>query len=708
MATLSGKNIVDLSELLATVLDFGQLERLVYSSTGEELYAVFVGQGKPLIDTIFELLKKLNKDNIVEGFLAAVNAKFPNNQGVREAISGIVPQAATPPRTDAVALSVQKIGVTVENEPTNAFAPGLQRNVKPYLAQLDLHIWLQKLAQIERQVCRIEFNGNAAGTGFLVGPDLVLTNWHVVAAAKEANNLDKLTCRFDYQRLENGTRQQGTAVALHADGCIDSSPFSPAELTQNPDTPLPTPDQLDYALLRLAKPMGSENTRGWIDMTKAAGTLSSGAPLLIVQHPDGAPMKLALDTDSIIKYNGNNTRLRYATNTESGSSGSPCFTMDWELVALHHFGDPAWNNVPQYNQGIPILLIRDRINSNGLVTLQSPPANNPGPAAAGPEGITNTDDNGELEQVIDGFRRTIDAVDTDFKYITVYKNLHDSLHQLQVKPYFELRNAAEEFTTDVNQARILILYQNDVRNTVTRARGCMADCPLNEGERGMEESWINDLENWSAEYNEAVDDRNSPSANAALLKINRILSTVPSRLNQFIFNKASFLPLSALADAIDSIGAIKAVNQDLIRQAKKSISELGDNISTKVGQHKAWQETDSVISFLDNAFDRQGNEVRRNFMFYWPTVKNQLHELMKKEAGAKWIEDCTKYTDGIDDQIANDKDFSADFLQLAYEKLRGSTRGQFFAVDSNLRIECANLSRSDAPWLALLEWVAHD
>lgn len=702
MATLSGKDIVDLSKLLATALDVEDLEMLVLSSTGEDLYVSFVGQGKPLVKTIFDLLRELEREGIVDKFLAEVYQSLPNKPEVRKAVASLVPQAATPPRNDAVALSVQKDGAVVANEPTNAFAPGLQRNVKPHLKQLDLHIWLKKLAEIERQVCRIEFNGNAAGTGFLVGPDLVLTNWHVVVAANAANQLNQLACRFDYQRLENGTRQQGTAVTLHTDGCIASSPYSPAELTQNPETPLPTADQLDYALLRLAKPVGLEEKRGWVDMTKGSATLKKGDALLIVQHPDGAPMKLALDTDSIIKYNDNNTRLRYATNTEAGSSGSPCFNMDWELVALHHFGDPTWTTVPQYNQGIPIALIRERIIAGGKVDLQVPLD----AAPTGPETIVQKPGNPERKKLIEDFESTIGRVDTDFKYITVYKNLHDSLHQLQVKPYFELRNAAAGFAKNVHQARILNFYRNDVSNTLTLARASLQDFPADDGGRALERNWIDDLDKRSADYNQAVDKRDGPSANNALFEINQILSDVPSRLNQQIFIKASYLPLPALATAIDAVGAFVGVDTNLIDRAKKSITELGLNISTKVGQHKAWQDTDRVIPMLDDVFDREGNEILIRFRQYWPTLKTRVNALMNEEPGAIWVKHCAAYTDDIEDQLAK-KEFSVD-LQLAYETLRGATRAQFFAVDSNLKMECANLSRKDAPWLSLLEWVAHE
>jgi V8-like Glu-specific endopeptidase len=76
-------------------------------------------------------------------------------------------------------------------------------------------------------------------------------------------------------------------------------------------------------------------------------------------------MKLAMDTQAVIGLNGNGTRLNYRTNTDPGSSGSPAFTMDWDIVALHHSGDPKYLN-PTYNQGVPIELIRQHIDANGF------------------------------------------------------------------------------------------------------------------------------------------------------------------------------------------------------------------------------------------------------------------------------------------------------------------------------------------------------
>jgi len=366
MPRLSGQDIADLATLLADTLSFEDLEMYVHASTGDKLYVAYVGKGQPLKPTIFALLNALEELGITPKFLGYVYARRPGRPDVRQAIVRVCPEAfAVPDR--AIALSAQLAGEIQPDPPTNAIAPGLQRNVRPYLTKLDVRVWLERLIQIEHRICVVEFGSNAAGTGFLVGPDTVLTNWHVFEVAKVADKLGELGCRFDYVRLPDGKLHAGQLVPVKA--CLDSSFYSAAEKTKSPENPPPTMDELDYALLQLAIPVGQQavegSTRGWISLPAVAMPLPKDAPLLIVQHPVGTPMKLAMDTQAVIGRNSSGTRIRYNTNTEPGSSGSPCFTMDWDLVALHHYGDPRWQN-PLFNQGIPIELIRQRIDAKGL------------------------------------------------------------------------------------------------------------------------------------------------------------------------------------------------------------------------------------------------------------------------------------------------------------------------------------------------------
>jgi V8-like Glu-specific endopeptidase len=369
MGELSGSDIEELSYKLTDALNINTLQSYTHASTGDRLFKEFVGEGKPLRFIIIDLLNALEENGITWLFLHHVYVNRPQKPKLQEAIARLCPAALDVPADAGTALSAQIKGKPQSDAPpTRAAAPGLQRNVRPHLTKVDVRVWLERLAQIERCVCRIELDGNAAGTGFLVGPAAVLTNWHVVEHAKAAGTLGKLGCRFDYLRLSSGVRQPGSLVPLDAAGLIDSSPYSAAEKADQIDGPAATAEELDYALLPLAQPAGKQQVdgkeRGWLMLPEQTPALKAGAPILIVQHPDGAPMKLALDTDAVIELR--DTRIRYATNTDPGSSGSPCFTIDWDLAALHHYGDPAWKAAPKFNQGVPIGLVRKLIVSRGF------------------------------------------------------------------------------------------------------------------------------------------------------------------------------------------------------------------------------------------------------------------------------------------------------------------------------------------------------
>jgi hypothetical protein len=368
MGKLTGEEVRKLAKNLSQTLDFPDLESFVYASTGDQLYDEFVAKNQPKRPMIEELLKALERLDVTGDFLAYVYVNRPGNKEIREEIVSYFPEAVAP-FNKKIDLSAQTAGAPQANAAINAVAPGLQRNVRPYLKQLDVRIWQDKLLRIERRVCLVEMAGAPLGTGFLVGPDAVLTNWHVFEAAKNAGKADKLGCRFDFVRLPNNTTQPGQVIAVDPAAEPDTSRYSDAEKTAAPENPPPTPEQLDYCLLRLAKRVGEEVVegvvRGWISLPKQGLPLPADAPILIVQHPKGEPMKLALDTQAVIGLNANGTRVRYRTNTDPGSSGSPVFTMDWDLVALHHLGDPDWHN-PGFNQGVPIELIRQRIEQKGF------------------------------------------------------------------------------------------------------------------------------------------------------------------------------------------------------------------------------------------------------------------------------------------------------------------------------------------------------
>lgn len=260
--------------------------------------------------------------------------------------------------------------------PMRVTEAGLERNVKPYLPKINVGLWREQLFRLEGRVCQVEVNHSVRGTGFLVGADTLLTNHHVVRNVIEKSALaSTVRLRFDYRVLPNGTRSDGTVVSLHkSDWLIDWTPCTAGERANKPDAATPTIDELDFALLRLDRAFGDElliagsqgSPRGWISVPKGEPliTVDPPMPVLILQYPAHEPLKLAVDTAAVLRLYENGTRVRYTTNTDPGSSGSPCFDIDWKLIALHHYGDRLHDKA-QYNQGIPIKMIRERLKRSG-------------------------------------------------------------------------------------------------------------------------------------------------------------------------------------------------------------------------------------------------------------------------------------------------------------------------------------------------------
>ena len=268
-------------------------------------------------------------------------------------------------------------------EPNN-----LERLVQESNSFLDLERWLQAAGMLQVCVCRVEIpvqdGGTVFGTGFLIAADLVMTNWHVVRciAAVEDNDASypgpratasNALCRFDYKVLRNGTTNLGTTVPFARDWRVLLSP-------NNPPGTDPQPNQLDCAIVRLQNPVGKMvvgatpgapgDLRGWIRLTNS-GTdpnFKPNSPLFIIQHPSAQPIKLALSTNALQSVNANRTRVRYLTNTEAGSSGSPCFDQNWNLIALHHAGDPNFEpgHRPEFNEGVPMNAIVTLLQERGL------------------------------------------------------------------------------------------------------------------------------------------------------------------------------------------------------------------------------------------------------------------------------------------------------------------------------------------------------
>jgi hypothetical protein len=204
----------------------------------------------------------------------------------------------------------------------------LQRTVREKAGFADLGPWLQKFMARKRQVCRIEDGAQPLGTGFLVGSDLVLTNYHVVDRyIDKGQSSAGLGCRFDFAVETSGTNT-GTVrpVAEGAHWIIDSAKHSAADLDDKGG--LPDSGELDYALIRLRESAGEDiengQRRGWIEVSMLPAPLEERDICFIVQHPKGEPVKVATGAVATTPTPSAGPRVLLAST--SGSTWSRCIT----------------------------------------------------------------------------------------------------------------------------------------------------------------------------------------------------------------------------------------------------------------------------------------------------------------------------------------------------------------------------------------------
>lgn len=156
------------------------------------------------------------------------------------------------------------------------------------------------------------------GTGSLVSPELLLTNHHVLTDDRVAG---WSSVEFDYQ-----------------DG-VDGRPLPLQGFALAPERFFVADQELDIALVAVKTTLANLAQFGFNRLVQAEGKAIVGDFVTIVQHPQGDKKQIALRENRIVDVL--DLFLHYETDTEPGSSGSPVFNDQWEIVALHHASVPA-------------------------------------------------------------------------------------------------------------------------------------------------------------------------------------------------------------------------------------------------------------------------------------------------------------------------------------------------------------------------------
>lgn len=193
--------------------------------------------------------------------------------------------------------------------------------------------YLQNGANASKPVCRITIRTSEGeegfGTGFLIAPQILITNNHVLP---DINYGVDSYAEFNYEKGPDGIPLPERVFR-----------FDTSQLFY-------TNEELDYTIIWVEEQsvdgLAFIHHFSFLKLNPNLGKTKEGNFVSIIQHPDGKMKKVALRQNEITNLSLPKF-VRYVTDTKSGSSGAPVFNDKWEVVAVHHAGIPRYNEEGQ-------------------------------------------------------------------------------------------------------------------------------------------------------------------------------------------------------------------------------------------------------------------------------------------------------------------------------------------------------------------------
>lgn len=231
--------------------------------------------------------------------------------------------------------------------------------------------WLERLFLNGKSVARIGMSANKGeGTGFLLkgedihtnweGETLLLTNYHVISPTGETRGIfwENAVVTF-----HDSTKK------YHIKEVLWSSPASPCQMG------CPNLDHLDVVIMSLdAEPPEFS----YFEIGRRLPVVDVGElqRVYVIGHPNGGGLAYSIQDNRLLDHQV--PLIHYHSSTEPGSSGSPIFNEDLELIGIHHAGsytapllndkkNPKTNNTYPANEGIWIQSIIENIKKKMII-----------------------------------------------------------------------------------------------------------------------------------------------------------------------------------------------------------------------------------------------------------------------------------------------------------------------------------------------------
>jgi hypothetical protein len=283
----------------------------------------------------FNIIEEARKQNRIDPVLRRMRDEYPHDEELAGLEAGVLSEP----------LSAPDIGGSLRWRGPKSARPLLERIIGERSTLVPVS-YLEIGLQRSRAVVRVHRKDGASGSGFLIERDVLITNHHVlpdVATAASAH------IQLNYQQTVGGLSAEVVELALAPGRCFATSAAD------------------DWTAVAVE----GQPTDAWGSLSLAGARATVGSRVNIIQHPGGGFKQLSFFSNVVVFVGGG--RVQYLTDTLPGSSGSPVFDHEWNLVAVHHSG--GWHTEPggdakevfYRNEGIAIEVVVKGLEDAGVL-----------------------------------------------------------------------------------------------------------------------------------------------------------------------------------------------------------------------------------------------------------------------------------------------------------------------------------------------------
>ena len=327
------QNLTNLNYILAGYYPFKNDSLPVARKAG--LNIVTIGFNDKPVTNWFNIIDQADKENKIEQLILAALADFPEDMTLKGALKGDLSGV---------------VSTTVMDSPAdwkNAEGDPFEKIIGKESTLMDI-AYLETGLIRATAVARIVLPDRATGTGFLVENNFLITNNHVINSEEVAAGS---IVQFNFQRNADGLDLPLTEYRLDP---VNGFATSPKE-------------KHDWTVIKIK---GDANKK-WGALSLKKNQVEKNQRVTIIQHPNGLYKQIAIH-HNYVRYADDNV-IQYLTDTLPGSSGSPVFDDNWDLVALHHSGgnirEPGTKRIAFRNEGININKVIEGLNASGLLSI---------------------------------------------------------------------------------------------------------------------------------------------------------------------------------------------------------------------------------------------------------------------------------------------------------------------------------------------------